>query len=79
MLYFYRCVTSRGEIAMPTTVLKQTTLRVDAEVLRKARFYLDTEHKNVNEFLVEQLVAYIAAHERDTGGRLRPRRAPVLR
>jgi hypothetical protein len=67
----HRCIPAAG--------LKQTALRVDAEVLRKARFYLDTEHKNVNEFLVEQLVAYIDAHERDTRGRRRPRRTPVLR
>lgn len=44
--------------------LKQTTLRVDPLLLRKARFYLEGEHKSVSEFLVEQLETYVAHHEK---------------
>jgi hypothetical protein len=44
---------------MAASVLKQTTLRVDAEVLRKARFVLDCKHKSVNDYLVEQLEALV--------------------
>lgn len=43
--------------------MKQTTLRVDAALLRKARFYLDCENKSVVEFLVEQLEDYVQEHE----------------
>lgn len=48
-------------MAEPT--MRQTTLRIDAEKLRKARYYLDSENKSVNEFLVEQLETYIAQKE----------------
>jgi predicted HicB family RNase H-like nuclease len=42
---------------------RQTTLRVDPELLRKARYYLDAEGKSVQEFLVQQLHAYVAQHD----------------
>ena len=40
-----------------------TSLRVDVRLLRKARFYLDEEGKNVGEFLVEQLQRYVESRE----------------
>jgi predicted HicB family RNase H-like nuclease len=42
---------------------RQTTLRVDPELLRKARFFLDEEGKSVSEYLVEQLRHYVAQRE----------------
>ena len=43
--------------------IRQTTLRADAELLRKARFYLDEEGKSVAQFLVEQLERYVQQRE----------------
>lgn len=48
-----------GVIALADQKPRQTTLRADPELLRKARFYLDEEHKSINEFLVEQLEVYV--------------------
>jgi hypothetical protein len=50
-------------ITLAETSLRQTTLRVDAVLLRKARFLLDEEGKSINEFLVEQLAAYVQRRE----------------
>lgn len=44
---------------------RQTTLRVDPELLRKARFYLDEDGKSINEFVVEQLTHYVQQRERE--------------
>lgn len=44
---------------------RATTLRVDPELLRKARFFLDEEDKSVNEFLLEQLTAYVRRREKE--------------
>lgn len=44
--------------------IRQTTLRVEAELLRKARFYLDEDGKSVQEFLAEQLAAYVRKREK---------------
>jgi hypothetical protein len=49
---------------------RATTLRVDPELLREARFFLDEEDKSVNEFLLEQLTAYVQRRKRE-----RPRRS----
>jgi hypothetical protein len=43
--------------------VRQTTVRVEADLLRKARFYLDEDGKNVQEFLVEQLARYVCERE----------------
>jgi hypothetical protein len=43
--------------------LRQTTLRVEADLLRKARFYLDEDGKSVTEFLIEQLEQYVQRRE----------------
>jgi len=50
-------------ITLTETSLRQTTIRVDAALLRKARFLLDEEGKSINEFLVEQLAAYVQQRE----------------
>ena len=44
---------------------RATTLRVDPELLRKARYFLDEEDKSVNEFLLEQLTAYVRQREQE--------------
>ena len=62
---------------MPAPALKQTTLRVDPEVLRKVRFHLAAENKSVNEFLAEQLEAYLAQHEANAPDRARRTPAPT--
>jgi hypothetical protein len=62
---------------MPVPALKQTTIRVDPDVLRKARYYLDAENRSVNEFLAEQLAAYIWEHEGCLRLPRRPEPAPV--
>jgi hypothetical protein len=43
--------------------LRQTTVRAEPELLRKARFYLDEDGKSINEFLVEQLTTYVRQRE----------------
>ena len=43
--------------------LRHTTIRVEKILLRKARFYLDEEGKNVGQFLVEQLERYVESRE----------------
>lgn len=48
--------------------LRQTTLRIEPELLRKARFYLDEEEKSINEFVVEQLKNYVAMREHEGQG-----------
>jgi predicted HicB family RNase H-like nuclease len=45
--------------------LRQTTFRIDPNLLRRARFYLDIEGKSVAQFVVEQLEHYVQRH--DTG------------
>lgn len=45
--------------------LRQTTVRVAPELLRKARFYLDEERKSVQEFLAEQLEQYVHRREQE--------------
>ena len=55
---------------MAETALKQTTYRVDPEILRQARLLLDRQGKSVNDYITEQLEALIA-HE----DQARPRRA----
>jgi len=42
---------------------RQTSVRVDATILRKARFYLDEENKSIQEFLSEQLERYVEERE----------------
>ena len=44
--------------------VRQTTLRIDADLLRRARFYLDEDGKSVSEYLVEQLRLYVQERER---------------
>lgn len=56
-------------IALADAKPRQTTLRVDPELLRKARFYLDEEGKSVSEYLVEQLRHYVAQREHKAPGR----------
>jgi hypothetical protein len=43
--------------------LRQTTFRIDPDLLRRARFYLDEEGKSVAQFVVEQLERYVREHE----------------
>jgi hypothetical protein len=62
---------------MPVQALKVTTIRVDPDVLRKARFYLDIEHKSVTEYLADQLATYVAQREEQTADRQRRPPAPV--
>lgn len=38
---------------------KQTSIRVEAELLRRARYYLDKEGKNIGAYLSEQLRDYV--------------------
>jgi predicted HicB family RNase H-like nuclease len=38
---------------------RQTTLRIEPELLREARFFLDEDGKSINEFVVEQLKRYV--------------------
>lgn len=45
--------------------LRQTTLRVPPELLRKARFFLDEDGKSINEYLTEQLEAYVRRREQE--------------
>lgn len=49
----------------PQKTWRQTTIRVDAELLRKARYFLDREHLSVNEFFIKSLEAYLAEREQD--------------
>lgn len=44
--------------------LIQTTLRANATLLRKARFYLNEEGSSINEFCAKQLAQYIEKRER---------------
>lgn len=46
-------------------LLRQTTVRVEPELLRKARFYLDEDGKSVQEFLAEQLATYVRQREQE--------------
>lgn len=50
-------------ISLAEKKLRQTTLRVDPELLRKARFFLDEEEKSVSEFLIQQLEQYVQQRE----------------
>jgi len=56
-------------------IQRQTTLRIDPELLRKARFYLDEENKSINEFVTDQLAAYVAQREAALGVKKRKREA----
>jgi excinuclease UvrABC nuclease subunit len=51
------------------TSLRQTTLRVEPELLRKARFFLDEEGKSINEYLVQQLTEYVRECEQGRAAR----------
>lgn len=55
---------------MTEKTFRQTTIRVDPELLRKARFYLDEHDKSINEFLVEQLEKYVESRDAQGGLRL---------
>jgi hypothetical protein len=43
--------------------IKQTAVRVERTILRKAKFYLDEENKTLQELLESCLVGYV--HQRD--------------
>lgn len=60
-----------GVITLADQKPRQTTVRVDPDLLRKARFYLDEEDKSVQQFLVEQLEQYVQSREQSRP--LRPR------
>jgi hypothetical protein len=51
---------------MENKILRQTTFRVDPELLRNARYYLDKEGLSVAQFLVQQLEKYVQEHEEDS-------------
>lgn len=43
--------------------LRQTAVRVAPEVLRLAKYHLDKEGSNLQEFLSQQLLRYVAQRE----------------
>ena len=44
--------------------IRQTTFRAEADLLRKARFYLNEEGKSVAQFLNEELETYVRQREK---------------
>jgi hypothetical protein len=53
------------ETTMPKTDdIRQTTLRVPKVVLQKAKFYLDQDDSNINEFCVKHLEQYVQKWEK---------------
>lgn len=59
-------MTSQGVLILDTDKLRQTTVRVPPDLLRKARFYLDEEGKSIQEFLADQLAEYVRKREKKT-------------
>lgn len=45
--------------------IKQTAVRVERAVLRKAKFYLDEENKSLQEFLESCLVGYVQQRDQE--------------
>ena len=64
MLWFYE-LPPLEERCMADSALKQTTYRVDPELLRQARLLLDRQKKTVNDYIVEQLAELVAQDAQD--------------
>ena len=58
--YWHPRLNRKIPLMMPYTIFQ---IRLEKILLRKARFYLDEEGKNVGQFLVEQLERYVESHE----------------
>jgi hypothetical protein len=56
---------------MADTALKQTTIRVDPQVLLKARFVLNAQNKSVTEYLAEQLESLATEYDKQIQDRER--------
>lgn len=41
---------------------RQTTIRIDKELLRRAKYFLDRDDSTLNQFVTEHLQEYLAHH-----------------